>query len=199
MPTIDDILQFWFGTGDPDDPANAKMELWFRGGPALDRDIKARFGKRIEQAGLGALEDWKQTPRGRLAWTLLLDQFTRNAYRDTPRMYTFDLIALESSREAVARGQDKELPFIQRAFLYLPLEHSEELHAQEECVALYAALAQEARNHPMEDAMAAMLDFAERHAVVVRKYGRFPHRNALLSRKSTPEEEAFLASDAAPF
>lgn len=199
MPGIDEILSFWFGEGDPDDPANANMKLWFQGGADLDQQIATRFGTRIEQAGLGALEDWKQSARGRLAWTLLLDQFTRNAYRGTPRMYIFDLLALQSSREAIAQGQDKELPFIQRAFLYLPLEHSEELHAQEECVSLYEALAQEARNHPLEGALTGMLDFAERHAVVIRKYGRFPHRNEILSRVSTPEEEAFLASDAAPF
>jgi len=199
MNRVDEIIDFWFGEGDPDDPQNLRMQLWFQGEPGLDEKIKARFGALIEQAGLGALEEWKNTPRGRIAWTLLLDQFTRNAYRGTPRMYIFDLLVMQSAREAVQQGQDKALPWIQRAFLYLPYQHAEEAQAQHESIALYEALAQEARNHPMESALVGMLDYAERHAHVVHKFGRFPHRNEILSRKSTDEEKKFLASPAAPF
>lgn len=194
---IDDILQFWFG--DPNDAEAMRPSLWFQGGEHIDIEIRTRFHDLIEQAGLGRLDAWKQTARGRLAWTLLLDQFTRNAYRDTIRMYVFDTIALQSTREAVASGQHKELNFVQRAFLYLPLEHSEELAAQEEAVALFGELAEEAKGTPMEEAMAGMLDFAVRHERVVRRFGRFPHRNAIYSRQSTAEEVSFLASDAAPF
>lgn len=199
MDTINEILDFWFGDGDPDDPSNLKMERWFGGGDAIDAEIRTRFGPWVEKAALGTLDDWKKTARGRLAWTLLLDQFTRNAYRGTARMYGFDLLALQSTREAVRDGQDAELPCIQRAFLYLPLEHSEERSAQDMCVELYEAIAKEARNHPLEGAMMGMLDYAERHARVVHRFGRFPHRNEILTRESTDEEREFLASDAAPF
>lgn len=199
MNHVHEIIDFWFGDGDPDDPQNLRMQLWFQGAPGLDEKIKTRFGALIEQAGLGALDSWKETARGRIAWTILLDQFTRNAYRGTPRMYVFDLLAMQSAREAVHSGQDKKLPWIQRAFLYLPYQHSEETHAQHESIALYEEMAQEARNHPMESCLVGMLNYAERHAHVVHKFGRFPHRNEILSRRSTEEEEKFLASAAAPF
>jgi uncharacterized protein (DUF924 family) len=198
MTTIEDVLGFWFGDGDPDDPASAQNERWFGGGEALDARIRDRFLPSIEEAALCRLEAWKETARGRLAWTLLLDQFTRNAFRDTARMYAYDALALQSTREAVTSGQHLELPVIHRAFLYLPLEHSEELHAQVECVALFEALASEAPA-ALKELLDGMLDYARRHEVVVRRFGRFPHRNAILSRRSTPEEAAFLASDAAPF
>lgn len=198
MFTPDDVLDYWFGPGDPDDPALARYDRWFGGGPALDAEIRERFLPAIEAAALCRLEDWKGTARGRLAWTILLDQFTRNAFRDTARMYAYDPLALQSTREAVASGQHLELPVIQRAFLYLPLEHSEELYAQEECVALYEGLSVDAPA-PMAKLLDGMLDYARRHEVVVRRFGRFPHRNPILCRRSTPEEEAFLASDAAPF
>lgn len=199
MKSVDEILSFWFGDGDPNAAESMRFPLWFQGSPELDREIRTRFLGRVEDAALGRLEDWKKTPRGRLAWTILLDQFTRNAYRDSPRMYGFDPLALQSTREAVASGQHLELPLIQRGFLYLPLEHAEELPAQEESVALYQALAKEARGLPIEGAMTGMLDYSVRHERVVRRFGRFPHRNELLSRQSTAEERAFLASDEAPF
>lgn len=199
MKAIDEILEFWFGDKDPNDPETLNFGLWFQGPEEVDREIKTRFQPLIEQAGLGALEDWKETPRGRMAWTLLLDQFTRNAYRGTVRMYAFDLLVLHSTREAVRIGQDKEMPPIYRAFLYLPMQHAEEVQAQDESVVLYEALAKEARNHPQEGAITGMLDYAERHARVVHRFGRFPHRNEILMRESTEEEKAFLASDEAPF
>jgi uncharacterized protein (DUF924 family) len=193
-----DILDFWFGPGDPDDPANARFGLWFGANADLDRDIRARFLPTIEAAALGHLEHWKESPEGRLAWTLLLDQFTRNAYRNSYRMFAFDMLALQSTREAVAQGQDRALPALHRGFLYLPLEHSEEAAAQDESVALYRALATEAPA-AMHGIIGSMLDYAERHAVVIRRFGRYPHRNALLGRQTTVEEAAFLASAAAPF
>lgn len=199
MKAIDEILEFWFGDGDPNDPKNLNMALWFQGGKKVDREIKDRFEALIEKAALGELDGWKQSARGRMAWTLLLDQFTRNAYRGTARMYAFDLLVLQSTREAVQDGQDKELPPIQRAFLYLPMQHAEEVQAQDESVVLYETLAKEVRNHPQEGALRGMLDYAERHARVVHRFGRFPHRNEILLRESSEEEKSFLASDEAPF
>lgn len=196
---IDEILSYWFGDADPNAEESMRFSLWFGGSPELDTEIRTRFGPWITRAGLGELEDWKQSPRGRLAWTLLLDQFTRNAYRDTVRMYAFDLIALHSTREAIQLGQDRALPAIQRAFLYLPLEHAEELPAQEECLAQYRALAAESHTPAVAKAMAGMLDYAVRHERVVRRFGRFPHRNDIMLRATTDEERAFLASSEAPF
>ncbi len=196
---MDEILDFWFGDGDPNDPDNSNDKLWFGGGAAIDKEIKQRFEPLVEQAALGKLEEWKSTARGRLAWTILLDQFTRNAYRGTPRMYGFDNLVLQSAREAIAQGQDKELPWVQRGFLYLPLMHAEDVHAQNHCVDLYTEMYNEAKGHPMASVLIYNLDFAERHAKVVRQFGRFPHRNEILTRQTTPEEREFLASKDAPF
>lgn len=194
----EDILDFWFGDGDPADPANAKFDLWFGGSPELDQRIRGLFQPGIEDAALGRLESWKADPRGRLAWTLLLDQFTRNAYRGTYRMFAFDTLALQSTREAIATAQDRALPALWRGFLYLPLEHAEERAAQDESVAAYRALVAESPP-ALEKIMASMLDYAERHAVVIRRFGRYPHRNTMLGRTTTSEEAEFLASPAAPF
>lgn len=196
---IDEILTYWYGDAQADTAASLHPTVWFQGGEHVDREILERFGSLIEEAGLGRLESWKATPRGRIAWTILLDQFTRNAYRDSARMYVFDTIALQSTREAIALGQHREMPLVHRMFLYLPLEHSEELHAQEECVALYEELAVDARGSEIEAMVANMVDFAHRHERVVRRFGRYPHRNELLSRRSTEEELAFLDSPEAPF
>jgi uncharacterized protein (DUF924 family) len=198
MTTADDVLDFWFGDGDPDDPAQARMGLWFGGSPALDAEIRDRFLAAIEAAATGRLEAWKESPRGRLAWIILLDQFTRNAFRESVRMYGYDPLALHAAREAMMRGQDRALPVVQRAFLYLPLEHAEERQAQDACVAAFETLAAQAPP-ALAGLVAGMVDYARRHAVVVDRFGRFPHRNALLCRPSSAEEEAFLASPAAPF
>src|SRR5699024_7774595 len=129
---VDEILEYWFGDGDPDDPEQLRFWLWFGGGKRIDTEIRERFEVQLKQAATGELEAWKQSARGRVAWTLLLDQFTRNAYRNSPRTYGFDPLALQSTREGIAAGQDREMPLMHRAFFYLPLEHSEELAAQDE-------------------------------------------------------------------
>ena len=194
----DDVLDYWFGDGDPNAAESMRFSLWFGAGDQLDEDIRRRFLPVIELAGLGRLDGWKATARGRLAWTILLDQFTRNAFRGTARMFVFDLIALASTREAIAAGQDRELPPIQRAFLYLPLEHSEEAAAQRESVAAFRALLDD--DAPaIRGTLESMLDYAVRHARVIERFGRYPHRNELLCRRSTEEELAFLASPEAPF
>jgi len=198
MIEVETILDFWFGNGDPDDVANARFSLWFGANPELDQVIATKFQTAIEDAALGRLEAWKETARGRLAWTILLDQFTRNAYRGHHRTYAFDALALQSTREAIRLRQHLELPVIQRGFLYLPLEHAEDLAAQEQSVALYRAL--EAETPPgLEKIIATLIDYAERHATVVRRFGHYPHRNQILGRDSTEDEIAFLASPAAPF
>lgn len=189
---IDDILAFWFG-----EPATTteeygrKMRRWFMGGPALDAEIRDRFGSLVERALAGELDHWAQTTRGRLALILLLDQFTRSVYRDDPRTYAGDARAQALCVEAYDRGLDRELPFEQRHFLMMPMLHAENLALQERAVATMDALV--AESEPFQRPVLAMgTEQARKYREVIARFGRFPHRNAVLGRTSTPEEEAFL-------
>lgn len=190
--TRDAVLDFWFGApGSPE--AGTQRAEWFRKDDAFDRSIVARFGATIEQALAGALAGWAATPRGALALVVVLDQFTRNAFRGTARAFAGDAGALAVAREMVAAGHDLALPPEQRAFVYLPYEHAEALALQDESVRLYTRLAADAPG------FATMLDYAHRHRDVVARFGRFPHRNAALGRVSTPDELAFLAQPGSGF
>ncbi len=180
-----EVLEFWFGPPERAD-AEETTARWFRKDPAFDREIAGRFGPLIERALAGELQDWAWQPGPALARILLLDQFTRNAFRDTPRAFAGDALALAGARQMVAQAQDQALPPLRRVFVYLPFEHAEELAAQQESLRLFARLAQEA------PALAGYLDYARRHHEIVERFGRFPHRNAILGRVSTPEEAAFL-------
>ena len=177
-PLAQDILDFWLGDG------SAARPEWFRKDAAFDAAVRARFGAAVEAAIGGAYADWMATPRGALALVLLLDQFTRNIFRDTARMYDGDARALAIARGMVERGADRTLGRYERMFVYLPFEHAEDVAAQEQSIALFTSLARDHGDNTLE--------WAEKHAVIVRRFGRFPHRNALLGRESTPEEIAFL-------
>jgi uncharacterized protein (DUF924 family) len=183
----DEVLDFWFG------PApHAERDVWFRKDPAFDAEIRSRFGAAIEAALAGGLADWTATPRGAVARVLLLDQFTRNVFRDTPRAFAGDAQALATAEAIVDARSDRTLDLYERWFLYMPFEHSEDLAVQERAVALFKALAEET-GEP------GNLSWAEEHAAVVRRFGRFPHRNAILGRVSTPEELAFLQEQGSRF
>jgi uncharacterized protein (DUF924 family) len=181
------ILQFWFG----DAPA-ARAE-WFRKDAAFDVLIGERFGALIEQALRGAFESWADAPESALARILLLDQFTRNVFRDTPRAFAGDAQALSAARAMVARSQDRALPPLRRAFVYLPYEHAEDRTAQRESLALHAALAHD------DPSLASQEEYARRHAEIVERFGRFPHRNLVLGRVSSDEELAFLQQPGSSF
>ena len=181
------ILQFWFG-----DAPVARAE-WFRKDPAFDALIAERFGALIEQALHGAFEAWADAPESALAHLLLLDQFTRNVFRDTPRAFAGDARALAAARAMVARGQDRALPPLRRAFVYLPYEHAEDRAAQRESLALHAALVRD------DPTLASQEAYAKRHAEIVERFGRFPHRNLVLGRVSTDEELAFLQQPGSSF
>jgi uncharacterized protein (DUF924 family) len=186
----DEILDFWFGH--PDAPSFGKLRAeWFRKDPAYDARLRERFGAAVEVALAGGFGEWVDA-RGTLARVLLLDQFTRNSYRDTRRAFAGDELALAIAERAVARNGDAGLIPVQRWFLYLPFVHAESLPAQAQSVALFTRLATEA-------GMTDPLRWAERHAAVIRRFGRFPHRNAILGRASTPEEIAFLATPGSSF
>lgn len=188
----DAVLDFWFGPTDDPDHARPRPQ-WFRKDAAFDAAIAARFGPLIDEALAGGLQDWTATPAGTLALILVLDQFTRNTGRDTPRAFAGDARARALAGALVASGQDRALTGVQRQFAYLPFEHSESRADQDESVRLFAQLARD------EPALADLLTWAERHRVIVARFGRFPHRNAALGRPDTAEEAEFLKTPGSGF
>ena len=191
--TYQDVLDFWFGApGSPE--AGKPRRAWFVKKDDFDDTIRTRFGATIEQALAGGLRDWDAAgAQGVLARILVLDQFTRNAYRNTPQSFAGDALALAAARALVDAGADRDLPPLQRAFVYMPFEHAEDPYMQERAVELFGVLAAE---HPGFD---EMLDYAHRHRGVIARFGRFPHRNDILGRASTPDEIEFLRQPGSRF
>jgi uncharacterized protein (DUF924 family) len=183
------ILDFWFGT-DPDEPLQ-NAPKWFKQDSAFDEEIREQFRSHIEAAGRGLYDNWRDTARGTLAFIILTDQFPRNVYRGTPRAFAFDELALSASLDGQANDFDRELDIIERWFFYMPMEHSEDLALQNRSVERFEELAEEAGDD-LADAVEGALDYAERHRDVIERFGRFPHRNEILGRKSTPEEAEYL-------
>jgi uncharacterized protein (DUF924 family) len=186
-PLAREILDFWFGPL----PHAARAE-WFRKDPAFDAAIAARFGADVEAALLGAFRDWHSDARPALARVLLLDQFTRNVFRDTPRAFAGDDEALAAASAVVDAGLDRTLDAFERWFLYLPFEHAESAAMQQRSLELFTRLADDTGDR-------SPLEWAEKHAAIVRRFGRYPHRNAILGRVSTPEEIAFLQEPGSRF
>jgi uncharacterized protein (DUF924 family) len=183
-----EVLDFWFGS------TGQRRREWFVKDPAFDAAITQRFGTVIEAALRGELSAWPNDgAAAALAQIVVLDQFTRNVFRNTPRAFAGDLRALDAAKAMVAAGQGAALPPLQRAFAYLPFEHAEDLAMQDESVRLFAALAREAPE--LND----MLDYAHRHRAVIARFGRFAHRNAVLGRESSAEEIAFLQEPGSSF
>lgn len=171
-PTVADVIAFWRDAG-PD--------RWFKKDAAFDEEIRSRFLPTHEAAAAGRLTAWEAAADGALALLILLDQLPRNMFRDSARAFATDPLARAIAAGALLRGFDAQVPADMRTFFYLPFEHSEDIADQERCLALYKA-AGDADN----------LKWAELHADIVRRFGRFPHRNAVLGRATTPEEQAFL-------
>lgn len=186
-PLAREILEFWFGP-----PPHATRAEWFRKDPGFDATVRERFGGAVEAALAGAMHLWRAEPHDALAHVLLLDQFTRNIFRDTPRAFAGDGEALATATGAVDAGFDRKLDRYERGFLYLPFEHSEDPAMQQRSISLFTRL----RNDTGDT---ALLEWAEKHAAVVRRFGRYPHRNAILGRVSTPEEIAFLQEPGSRF
>jgi uncharacterized protein (DUF924 family) len=180
MITPDDVLDFWF-----DGDRSAWRKLWFESNAAFDTAC-GRFAEALHDAKQGAYDHWTGTPRGTLALIILLDQFSRNLHRSSPEAFAADPKAREIARAAIVGGSDRALGPIERMFVYLPFEHSENLADQELSVRLFATL---------RDALGGeTVQYAERRHEAMRRFGRFPHRNAVLGRQSTPEELAWLAA-----
>lgn len=197
-PEAETVLAFWFapatvaaGAATPD-AAFAQRREWFDKDPAFDSGIRARFGPLIAQAVAGGLGEWTSTARGSLARVVVLDQFTRNAFRDTPAAFCGDERARATADAAIERGFHRQLAPVERWFLYMPFEHSEAIEDQQRSLTLFRELAE-------ETGLRGPVDWAERHANVIRRFGRFPHRNAILGRESTPQEIDFLRSPGSRF
>jgi uncharacterized protein (DUF924 family) len=197
--TPDAVLDFWFGarlaaeapgTGGATAYATER-DVWFRKDIAFDSMVRARFGAVVDTAIAGGFAEWT-SPRTMVARIVLLDQFTRNCFRGTPRAFAGDAIALALAWRAVATRADAALIPVERWFAYTPFEHAESDAAQAQSVALFERLAQ-------ETGLDSPLEWAKRHAEVIRRFGRFPHRNRILQRASTPEEIAFLATPGSGF
>jgi len=184
--TPEAVLEFWFDAKPGTSGYGRMREVWFEGkNPAFDAEVRARLGAAHERATARALEDWIAAPRSALALVLLLDQVPRNVFRGLPRAYASDGQARETARAALARGHDRTLLPNERLFLYLPFEHSETLSDQDRMIELAQGLA------AFPDT-AEIMAAARRHREIVARFGRFPHRNAVLGRASTAEEIAFL-------
>lgn len=187
MDRAQEILKFWFGGG------SDRRRMWFRADKAFDQECADSFQADYERAARGEFDHWAGEQSGALALILLLDQIPRNIFRSDPRAFATDHKAVAIARRVVAAGMDRGLEPSERAFLYMPFEHSENPDDQRESMRLFEELA---REYPEAG---DYVDYARRHLEVITRFGRFPHRNAMLNRASTPQEAEYLSSGASPF
>lgn len=187
----DEVLEFWFGAHGSAEYGQPRA-MWFKKDPAFDALLRERFGDLHARAAAGELSDWVAADASCLALIVVLDQFSRNLYRGQPASFACDAEALRLAKLMVEQGRDTRLTPVMRSFCYLPFEHSENLRDQDEAVRLFGLLAS-------EPALSDLLVWAEKHRDVVRRFGRFPHRNAILGRPSTAQELAFLEQPGSSF
>ncbi|MDI1334398.1 DUF924 family protein [Pseudomonas sp.] len=193
------LLEWWFGTFEsPQDIAADKGKLWFGKRDSQDLEAQTRFGDWVEQALAGGLTEWAQRPEGWLALVLLLDQLPRMIFRDTPKSFSGDLRAQALVAQGIAADFDRQLRPIQRVFIYLVFEHCENLAVQNEAVSRYIDLVKQ-QSEGDQALFTDYLNYAEKHQKVIARFGRFPHRNAVLGRESTAEELAFLSGPGSRF
>jgi uncharacterized protein (DUF924 family) len=193
--TPHDVLSFWFG---PTSPCAASRPEWWKKDDAFDAAIRASFGALWEAACRGERDAWRTTDEGTLALVIVLDQFSRNLCRDDPGAWEQDAYALQIASDAIDGGLDRRLGHFERSFLYMPLMHAEDRAVQERSIACFetlVALAPEA----LREGAAGNLRFAHMHKDIVDRFGRYPHRNAILGRESTAEEIAFLEQPGSSF
>lgn len=198
MSDYEGILSEWFGAEVSPNEKPTGHARWFGGGAEFDEHLRRSFGELPDRALRGELDSWATAARGALALTLVLDQLPRNLFRGTPKAFAFDARALETARAALAAGFDAALDPVWRVFFYLPFEHSENLADQEIAVDRTRAAAESAKGAARE-MLEDYTDYALRHLRIVERFGRFPHRNAILARESTREEIAFLKEPGSSF
>jgi len=190
----EELLGFWFGADlDSPEAIAERVRVWFEGGEAVDRELRARFAELPERAAASALEAWLAAPRSALARVIALDQLPRNLFRGTARAFAYDGLAVEAAEAALAAGFDGKLHPLEAGFLYLPFEHTERLELQQRCVALFEALVARAPE-PLAGTLEEWAQFAREHRDAILRFGRFPHRNAVLGRLPTAAERAHLAA-----
>ena len=189
-PAARDVLEFWFDT--------AQKVHWFEKNAAFDAQIRSRFGGLHHQAADGELDSWTLEPESWLALLIMLDQFSRNLYRDDARAYAADAKVCNILLPGLARGDDKQLSTIQRVFVYVPLEHAEDLNLQNRAIDMFTQLSKDVS---LDDRPTYLnfLDYARRHRDIIARFGRFPHRNQVMGRVSTAAELAYLAEPSAGF
>lgn len=185
------VLNFWFGQ--PEDSEYGKpREFWFVKSDEFDLQVKSQFYNLYEQAAAGNINDWQQQPLSCLALIIILDQFPRNMFRNSPRAFATDQLAKAFAQKAVLNQFDTQLIPVQRWFVYLPFEHSENLADQETSIQLFQSLSV----YPDSQ---STIEYAYRHWEIIQRFGRFPHRNQILGRKNTPEETEFLQQPGSGF
>ena len=194
-----ELLTFWFGPR-PKKAADlaARMGVWFGNNADFDRELVERFVDLAHAAAAGELDEWAFEPRRRLALILALDQLPRNIHRGDALAFAHDNKALALTLDGLSSGMDRKLANLERLFFYMPLQHSEDVEIQATAVAVYEQLMLDA-DKLEKDALATAFDFAQQHRDLVQRFGRFPHRNAMLGREATPAETEFLASGGATF
>ena len=186
-----EVLDFWFGPADSE-AFGKPREVWFKKDDAFDQALRERYAPFWEQARAGALSDWDASPRELLAFIVVCDQFPRNMFRGEAQSFATDPLALDAARRILGRGWDKQLLSVEKAFAYLPFEHSEDLTDQDRSVALFGG-------DPNDPVLKGYADYAIKHRDFIARFGRFPHRNVLLGRTSTPEEIDFLKQPGSSF
>jgi uncharacterized protein (DUF924 family) len=187
---IDEILNYWFDYHHHSEPLYDR-QFWWDKNDKTDHFIKNKFGEIRKQAIKGELNHWLNSTKGKLAYVILIDQFSRNIYRNTPEMFENDELARAIIKKGIKNGDDKQLTLTERVFFYLPLEHSEDLNDQNQSILLFEKLYEDTPSHEKANAL-NFLNYAKQHRDVIRQFNRFPHRNVILKRESTPEELLYL-------
>lgn len=191
----DDVLHFWFGDGEPLDNSKA----WYTKSDAFDATCTTRFGAAIDDAVAGELDAWKTSPRGRLALVILLDQLSRNIHRGKARSFSQDPIALAVATEALAAGDEAAHDRVRASFLLMPFMHAEDMTNQQRCIDGFAQLARAETDAERRAFLENGESYARKHAAIIERFGRFPHRNGILGRTSTYEEAEFLKQPGSSF
>lgn len=204
MDKVNEILDFWFegiSDGTLIDKEKPPVKKWFEKNPAFDNEIRNRFEGDLVQARQGKYKEWEKTAAGRLALIILCDQFSRNMYRDTKGMFESDPLALGLTVRSIKDGTAQELQLIERVFLCMPLMHAEDLKMQQLCVRCFEEIVEESQKKSPQNTgyFKYNLSYAQKHRDIIARFGRFPHRNRILKRTSTPEELGFLKKPGSSF
>ena len=190
--TVKKILSFWFGELKARDDVGKQAELWWKKKLDIDIYIRDNFEEHLKKAKKGEYDDWLNAPKSTLAFIILLDQFSRHIYRNTPEAFAADTMALDWAKRGMAFQYDKELTLFERTFFYMPFEHTEDLSAQERSVVLFYELYQKSSPKQRETLKNYHIH-AQQHRDIIKRFGRFPHRNEILGRVTSEEEKIFLA------